>query len=92
MEKVVVVVVVTMREGSFGSGMRFDWENLSEPKLLIASSEVNVWSYRVNRTRCESNFKLTINVENKSIKSCVHQLNCSQIRILLAIPVNDLPW
>jgi hypothetical protein len=34
MEKVVVVVVVTMRDGSFGSGMRLDWENLSEPRSL----------------------------------------------------------
>lgn len=42
MEKVVVVVVVTIREGSFGSGMRLDWENFSEPRLFIASSEVKV--------------------------------------------------
>jgi hypothetical protein len=68
-EKVVVVVVVTMREGSLGSGIRFDWENLRDPKLLIASSEVKVWSYLVKRTRWESNFKLTIKVENKSMKS-----------------------
>ncbi|KAG9533513.1 RGS-domain-containing protein, partial [Aureobasidium melanogenum] len=32
MEKVVVVVVVTILEGSFGSGMRLDWENLSDPR------------------------------------------------------------
>jgi hypothetical protein len=68
-EKVVVVVVVTMREGSLGSGIRFDWENLRDPKLLIASSEVKVWSYLVKRTRWESNFKLTIKEENKSMKS-----------------------
>jgi hypothetical protein len=42
MEKVVVVVVVTMREGSLGSGMRFDCENFNEPRLLIASSERKV--------------------------------------------------
>src|SRR5690554_3993535 len=40
-EKVVVVVVVTIRDASLGSGMRFDCENLSDPRLLIASSEVN---------------------------------------------------
>jgi hypothetical protein len=41
-EKVVVVVVVTTREESFGSGMRFDWENFKEPRLVMASSEVKV--------------------------------------------------
>lgn len=49
-EKVVVVVVVTIREGSFGSGMRLDWENFNELKLLMASSEVNVKEYDLNRT------------------------------------------
>jgi hypothetical protein len=39
MENVVVVVVVTILEGSFGSGIRFDCENLREPRLLIASSD-----------------------------------------------------
>lgn len=43
-EKVVVVVVVTIREGSFGSGIRFDWENFKDPRLLMASSEVKVCS------------------------------------------------
>ena len=42
MENVVVVVVVTIREGSLGSGMRFDCENFKDPRLLIASSEVKV--------------------------------------------------
>lgn len=37
-EKVVVVVVVMMREGSLGSADRFDWENLSEARLAHASS------------------------------------------------------
>ena len=41
-EKVVVVVVVTTRDESLGSGMRFDWENLREPRLLIASSDMKV--------------------------------------------------
>lgn len=43
-EKVVVVVVVTIRDGSLGSGMRLDCENLSEPRFVMASSEVKVWS------------------------------------------------
>lgn len=43
-EKVVVVVVVTIRVGSFGSGIRFDCENFKDPRLFIASSEVNVCS------------------------------------------------
>jgi len=33
MENVVVVVVVMMREGSLGSGPRFDWENLSDARF-----------------------------------------------------------
>lgn len=70
MEKVVVVVVVTIREGSLGSGIRFDWENLRDPRLLMASSERNVWSTRVRRTLCEeSGSKLTIKVAYRSLKS-----------------------
>lgn len=38
MENVVVVVVVTTREGSLGSGPRFDWENLSDARFWAASS------------------------------------------------------
>ena len=38
MEKVVVVVVVTTRDGSRGSGPRLDWENLSEARFAAASS------------------------------------------------------
>ena len=37
-ENVVVVVVVTTREGSLGSGPRLDWENLSDAKFCAASS------------------------------------------------------
>lgn len=37
-EKVVVVVVVTTRDGSLGSGPRFDWENLREARFWAASS------------------------------------------------------
>lgn len=69
MEKVVVVVVVTIREGSLGSGIRFDCENLSDPRLLIASSEAKECSILVNLTRCGARGKLTTNVENKSLKS-----------------------
>ena len=38
MEKVVVVVVVTIRPGSLGSAALLDWENLREPRLDAASS------------------------------------------------------
>lgn len=38
MEKVVVVVVVTMREGSRLSGPRLDWANLSDASRWAASS------------------------------------------------------
>jgi hypothetical protein len=41
MEKVVVVVVVTMREGSLGSVDRLDWEKRREERLAAASSVVN---------------------------------------------------
>jgi hypothetical protein len=37
-ENVVVVVVVTIRDGSLGSGPRLDWANLSEARLAAASS------------------------------------------------------
>jgi hypothetical protein len=70
MEKVVVVVVVTILEGSFGSGMRFDWENLREPRLVRASSVVKVCSTFVKRTRWGVKGKLTINVEKRSLRSC----------------------
>lgn len=70
MEKVVVVVVVTILDGSLGSGMRFDWENLREPRLLMASSDKKVYSTFVRRTRwADSGSKLTMSVENKSLKS-----------------------
>lgn len=46
----------------------------------MASSEVKEWSYFVNLTRCESNFKLTIKVENKSMKSFVKGRSSSVIR------------
>lgn len=42
MVKVVVVVVVTIRDGSLGSGMRFDCENFREPKFVVASSDEKV--------------------------------------------------
>src|ERR1700744_5489950 len=51
MENVVVVVVTTHREGFLGSGMRFDWENFREPRLVMASSDRNVSSTRENLTR-----------------------------------------
>jgi hypothetical protein len=38
MVKVVVVVVVMIRAGSFGSAARLDWENLREERLRHASS------------------------------------------------------
>jgi hypothetical protein len=79
-ENVVVVVVVTIREGSFGSGMRFDWENFKDPKLLMASSERKECSTRVNRTRCGASGKLTTSVANKSLKSLVNGLSSSVMR------------
>ena len=69
MEKVVVVVVVTIREGSLGSGIRLDWENFRDPRLLIASSDKNEWSTLVNLMRCGASGKLTTRVANRSWKS-----------------------
>ena len=71
-EKVVVVVVVTIRELSFGSGIRFDCENFREPRFVIASSDVKVWSIFWKRTRCGVRGRLTIRVENRSLKSLEH--------------------
>src|SRR6187551_1032053 len=70
MENVVVVVVVTIRDGSLGSGIRLDWENLREPRFVIASSEVKVWSTREKRTRCGVKGRLTMRVAKRSLKSC----------------------
>lgn len=67
-----MVVVVTILDGSFGSGIRFDCENLSEPRFVIASSVVKVCSTRVNRTRCGVSGKLTMSVEKRSLKSCIY--------------------
>lgn len=69
-ENVVVVVVVTMREGSFGSGIRFDCENLREPRFVRASSVVNVCSILVKRTLCGVRGRDTIRVEKRSLRSC----------------------
>lgn len=69
-ENVVVVVVVTIRAGSLGSGMRLDCENLSEPRFVIASSVVNVWSIRLNRTRCGVRGSETMRVAKRSFRSC----------------------
>ena len=80
MEKVVVVVVVTMRDGSLGSGIRFDCENLSEPRLLTASSDVNVCSTFWKRTRCGLSGRLTTRVEKRSLKSRVKGRSSSVMR------------
>jgi hypothetical protein len=68
-EKVVVVVVVTILEGSLGSGIRLDWENFSDPRLLMASSDKNECSTLVSRTRCPASGRLTTNVAKRSLKS-----------------------
>lgn len=80
MEKVVVVVVVTTRDESLGSGMRLDWENLRDPRLVIASSDVKVWSIILKRTRWAVRGSETINVEKRSLKSLVKGRSSSVIR------------
>jgi hypothetical protein len=69
MENVVVVVVVTILEGSFGSGMRFDWANLRELRLLMASSDRKEWSVLENMRLWVSSGRLTMSVEKRSLKS-----------------------
>lgn len=49
-ENVVVVVVVTILLGSFGSGILLDWENLRDPRFPMASSEVKLKAYVLNLT------------------------------------------
>lgn len=60
--------------------MRLDWENFNDPRLVIASSERNVSSTRLKRTRCGVNGKLVIKVENKSLKSLVKGRSSSVMR------------
>ena len=69
-EKVVVVVVVTILDVSLGSGIRLDCENFNEPRFVIASSVVKVCSYLENRTRCAVSGRLTMSVAKRSLKSC----------------------
>lgn len=80
MEKVVVVVVITHLSGFFGSGTRFDWVNLSEPRLVMASSEVNVSSALENLYRCGVRGRLATRVANKSLKSLVKGRSSSVMR------------
>jgi hypothetical protein len=82
-EKVVVVVVTTHLDVFCGSGMRFDCENFSEPRLVIASSVKNVSSIRENRTLCGVNGKLVISVANRSWKSLVKGRSSSVVRRVL---------
>jgi len=63
MEKVVVVVVVMIRAGSFGSAARWDCENLSEAKLAEASSlHVSLVHFTIFTTR-----KVDVRVERVGI-------------------------
>ena len=79
--------------------MRLDWENLREPRLLIASSDVNVCSTLWKRTRWGVRGRLTIKVEKRSLKSRVNGRSSSVMRrsredvwcILLCEPRNVDP-
>ena len=87
-----VVVVTTHLEGFFGSGMRFDCENLREPRLVMASSERNVSSTLVKRTRCGVNGRLVMRVENKSLKSLVNGRSSSVMRNIFEDVWCMRPW
>ena len=70
---VVVVVVVMMRCGSFGSAERFDWLKRRDERLAAASSVVNVFGYeRKNRVFVPSRSETT-SVANRSCVSCVSE-------------------
>lgn len=70
MLNVVVVVVVTTREGSFGSGVRFDCENLRAERFSAASSVVNELEYDLNICRCVVSCREAIRVAKRSCMSC----------------------
>jgi hypothetical protein len=91
-EKVVVVVVTTHLDGFLGSGMRFDWENLREPKFVIASSDKNVSSILEKRTRCGVNGRLVMSVENRSLKSFVKGRSSSVMRNIFDDVWCMRPW
>ena len=58
-----VVVVVMIRAGSFGSAARWDWENLSEAKLADASSlHISLVHFTICMTR-----KVDVRVEGIGI-------------------------
>ena len=83
MENVVVVVVTTHLDGFFGSGMRLDWENFKDPRLVMASSDRKVSSTLENLTRCGVNGRLVTRVENRSLKSLVKGRSSSVMRRIL---------
>ena len=58
-EKVVVVVVVTMRVGSLGSGPRLDWENFRFARLRAASSLRKMEQGKVELRKGREEEKLT---------------------------------
>jgi hypothetical protein len=70
MEKVVVVVVVTMREASLGSVVRLDWEKRRDARLAAASSVVKEFGYDLKKRVCVESSSETIKVANKSCVSC----------------------
>jgi len=72
MEKVVVVVVVTIRDGSRGSGPRLDCENFKAAKFAAASSLYYEESRKLN-TVLNPKIKETYVVKElgKDLKNCL---------------------
>ena len=71
-EKVVVVVVVTMRVGSLGSGPRLDWENLRFARLRAASSLRKMGRSEVEYERGREERKTDVRKElGKLRKNCL---------------------
>lgn len=66
MEKVVVVVVVTTREGSLGSGPRFDCENFREARFCAASSVEKELGNVLKNCLCGPSWSDTIRVAKRS--------------------------
>lgn len=78
-----VVVVTTHLAGFLGSGIRLDWENFREPRLVMASSDRKVSSTREKRTRWGVSGRLVTRVEKRSLKSRVKGRSSSVMRRIL---------
>jgi hypothetical protein len=71
MEKVVVVVVVTTREGSLGSGPRLEEENLREAKFWAASSLEHYYDCQLSIDSGELRTTYVVKEWENVLKNCL---------------------